>query len=65
MNSAEENKTHDAASSSPVDGKTAPSGDKRDTGDSSAHIFICQKNDSQPLPCRSPSLVIPSFNLKI
>lgn len=43
MNYAEENKTHDADSSSPVDRKTAPSGDKRDTGDSSMHIFICQK----------------------
>lgn len=43
MNSAEENKTHDAASSIPVDGKTAPSGDKRDAEDSSMHIFICQK----------------------
>lgn len=43
LNSAEENKTHSAASYSPVDGKTAPSGDKRDTGDSSMYIFICQK----------------------
>lgn len=45
MNSAEENKTHNAAaaSSSLVDGKTAPSGDKRDTGYSYTHIFICQK----------------------
>lgn len=36
-------KTHDHAASPPVDGKTAPSGDKRDSGDSSSHIFICQK----------------------
>lgn len=43
LNSAEENKMHSAASYSPVDGKTAPSGDKRDTGDSSMYIFICQK----------------------